>query len=171
MLGRRRRRRGSIKTTLAQRLVVRSHKPSLVLFGPALRLYTRRECIPRVKIYYPWPYNIFFTHSDSISHWYKFPAAIYWNGMGLVFYCIDHHLFLTSWVKSVIYRKLQTLNNKHKMLNQCLINVGPTSKTVGQHYLNIGSSSCACWLVKYSYGNMHGCLPPIYRSLSISQCN
>ena len=35
----------------------------------------------------------------------------------------------------------------YKTLTQCCFNVGLTSKTVGQHYNNIGSMCCACWAV------------------------
>ena len=35
-------------------------------------------------------------------------------------------------------------SSKPETLNQCWFNVGPASKTVGQHQTNIGSTSNAC---------------------------
>ena len=39
------------------------------------------------------------------------------------------------------------LPNKHETLNQCWLNVGPASKTMGQHSANIGSR--VCWAGAY----------------------
>ena len=36
--------------------------------------------------------------------------------------------------------------SKHETLTQCCFDVGPTSKTVGQHQSNIGSMSRVCWV-------------------------
>ena len=53
--------------------------------------------------------------------------------------------------------------NKHEALTQCYFNFGPTSKTAGQHYNNIGSTSRVCWecicegMVTFLC-NMHNCL-------------
>ena len=40
--------------------------------------------------------------------------------------------------------------SKHKALSQCCFNVGPTSKTVGQHQNNIGLMPRVCWVLSSS---------------------
>ena len=47
-------------------------------------------------------------------------------------------------------------HSKHETLNQCWYNVGPTSATLAQHYINIGSASRVCcinhWIATPVYG-------------------
>ena len=45
----------------------------------------------------------------------------------------------------VFFVLVHWIPNKHETLNQCWVDVGPTSLTVGQHQPNIGSMSRVCW--------------------------
>ena len=40
----------------------------------------------------------------------------------------------------------RALPSKHETLNQCWFDVGPSSPTLGQHQINIGSTSRVCWM-------------------------
>ena len=42
--------------------------------------------------------------------------------------------------------KPRSLPSKHETLAQCWVNVGPASKTMGQHHPTLGTTSSLCWV-------------------------
>ena len=67
-----------------------------------------------------------------------------------------YHTPCYKWRTILMWSPQPALPSKTVTLNQCCFNVGPTSKTVGQHWKNIGSISRVCWvsssnLAKFTY--------------------
>ena len=53
---------------------------------------------------------------------------------------------LSCKINPMFYHFIIRLPSKHETLNQCWVDVGPTSKTVSQHQPNTGAMSCVCWV-------------------------
>ena len=49
--------------------------------------------------------------------------------------------------------------SKHKTLRQCWFKVGPASKTMVQHYINIGLASCLGFMLGQRWTNIKTTLP------------
>ena len=94
------------------------------------------------------PYNSWLSMGHSISSFSL--CKMYFTRLYLAYNVWDIH----SWHKLVFLKtdifiyvtSINKVRSKHGTFTQCCFNVGPTSKTVGQHWNSLGWMPRVCWV-------------------------
>ena len=83
-----------------------------------------------------------------------FNVAQHWNSIGWMprVLCVSSALTLSGCINSIHGHHLRLCPTLHETLTQCCYTVGPTSKTAGQQWNHVGSTSRQC--AKYKMTHM-----------------